>query len=466
MKSLPRIRLRTIFLLFICAAVGLAIGLAPIQKIDPSLGLGWHEPRINLVYSLLAAASVAIVAGLLNEIAVLRQWAPPDGNASDGMRFARAFAIAWRSAIAALISLCLMTALVISRHIVELPVTETFLSYEAFPYVIWVVCLIVVLSVSLLSWQRSRQRRPPTWQLLTILFVGAIAAALILPDIGLVHFLVHVATAGIEHAQPAEFKMIGAFPDQRAERFELFCLTMGAQSAVVVAGANLLLANKYSAPWGWHALLAIGGYTTSLSIVAAFCVWYYGTELHRVSPYLAEAKVGSNPLEWCAALALVAIIATIAAYELTCLENSSIDSRSTGEHALDLETVYESPVCLLLLVGSVALYVYETIQTQLSMAPLVNMLRGRINIASDIALGMIREPCLVLMVAIMVLSLQLCWMRWRRRKEKIAWTITEINPRRFAWNWLAIAALACVAIPTISAYAFVVWLGPWYLIGR
>jgi hypothetical protein len=466
MKSLPRIRLRTIFLLFICAAVGLAIGLAPIQKIDPSLGLGWHEPRYSLIYSLLAAASVAVIIGLLNEITVLWQWAAPAGDASDGMRFARAFAIVWRSAIAALLSVCLITALLISRYILELPDTETFLSYEAFPYVVWVVCLIVVLSVSLLRRQQSKQQRPPTWQLLTILFAGAIAAALILPDIGLVHFLVHVAAAGIEHAQPAEFQTVGSFPDLRAERFTLFWLTMAAQGALIVAGANLLLANKYSAPCRWRLLLTIVGYTASLSVAAAFCVWYYGFELHRISPYLAEARVGSNPLEWCAALALVGVIATIAAYELTSLESSSIDTRLNRENELYLETVYESPACLLLLVGSVALYIYETIQTHVSMAPLVNMLTGQVNIAFDIVLGMIREPCLVLMIAIMVLSLQLLWMCWRRREEKVAWIITEVNPRRFLWNWLAIAALSCVAIPTISEYAFVVWLGPWYLIGR
>jgi hypothetical protein len=78
---------------------------------------------------------------------------------------------------------------------------------------------------------------------------------------------------------------------------------------------------------------------------------------------------------------------------------------------------------------------------------------------------MMRDPGAILMAAIFLLSLQLCWLRWRRRDEHALWRLAAVEPHRFFRYWMAIAIISCVAIPTISAFVFAFWLGPWYFYG-
>ena len=204
----PRIRLRLLFFIFFCAAFGLAIGSAPVSKDDPFFTIwGWRNARLNWHYALLAAGTVPVVIGLLKQAAILRNWSGPAGTeCNSAATFARTFAVAWRIAIAGLLVICLVAVMVVSRRLVSLPESGVLLSYGVFPNAVWVVCLVIVLSVSLLRWRREPLIREKPWKLVTVWLTGAIIAALILPDIGLIHFLVHVATAGIEFAQPASFQ--------------------------------------------------------------------------------------------------------------------------------------------------------------------------------------------------------------------------------------------------------------------
>src|SRR5262245_52602458 len=85
MKWAPQIRLRTIFLLFLCAAVGLATSADPLGALDPTI-------------------ASAMVIGLLQQLRVLQRCAPSQA-AVDGFAFARQFAIAWRIALTGLLAI-------------------------------------------------------------------------------------------------------------------------------------------------------------------------------------------------------------------------------------------------------------------------------------------------------------------------------------------------------------------------
>jgi hypothetical protein len=54
------------------------------------------------------------------------------------------------------------------------------------------------------------------------------------------------------------------------------------------------------------------------------------------------------------------------------------------------------------------------------------------------------------------------WRRWRQPLTS-AWGIEELDRRAFSWNLCAVCALLTVAIPTLSAFSFVAWLGPWWV---
>lgn len=139
MRGLPRFQLRTVLVLFACAAVGLAIGTAPTVEDDLNIipDLNWH-------HALLGGASVCVVIGLLQQASQLRDWQPSDVQKRLGAKFGKRFAMLWRLSIAGLLVICLVAALLLDRNLATLPESDVYYSYAVFPYVIWVLCLVVV----------------------------------------------------------------------------------------------------------------------------------------------------------------------------------------------------------------------------------------------------------------------------------------------------------------------------------
>jgi hypothetical protein len=459
MARLPQIRLRTFFFLILCAAVGLAIGTSPRDDAIPTFTIfGVANVKLDWHYALLSAASVAVIAGLCKEIAQLRRWQPPGGVDGRSLLFAQQFAVVWRGAICGLLIVCLVTALLLAQRVVKLPDTETHFSYELFPYAVWVLCLIVVLSVSVVRLRQSNLTKNKPRRETALWIAGVLLAALILLDVTLVHSLVHIATSSIERAQPESYQRHGTFPNQRAEGFQTFWRSTAAVGFVVLAAASLMYLNRRrKMPSGTKAYGAVA-FATSLLMASAFVVWYYTFEFQRISPDLASVGVGSNAMEWFAGVVLAAIVTTMGAYRLTVL-----DTRTVSVPSSDTEnkrrSMYESAGCLLMFAGAVVIYVNAVLRAYLDLT------RGWFwsSRTAEILVGMVRDPSAILILAILVLSVQIALMRLRRRNEPTEWVIAAIDPQRFFWNWIAVAALACVAVPTITAFLFLFWLGPWYL---
>jgi hypothetical protein len=440
--------------------MGLAIGTSPEKENDPLFTiLGWRDAQLNWHYALLAAGSVLVVIGLLHEIVLLNKWRTADGTKNREASFAVAFAVLWRIAIVCLLSICLVTAMLLTRQVVSLPESEAAFSYIPFPYATWVLCLIVVLSADLRRWRpkhASPSRRLVEY--LVVCVAGMIIAVLVLPDTGLIHYLVHIATAGIELAQPVRNQWPGAFPDHRAEGFRTFWAATAAAGAVDVAILNYSLMANFNLNRRPRLVLSTVGVALPLLISAAFCIWYYGFELHRISPYLAAVGTGGNLLEWCAGILILGILVTAAAHRVPSSDLQSIAIERSIDHRPDSILLQDSALCLSLLIGAVVAYFVEAISTYLSMPwSLIG--------SAEVVLAMLRDPGAILMAAIFLLSVQLCWLRWRRRAEQVEWKLAAVEPRRFLGNWMAIAIISCVAIPTISAFVFAFWLGPWFLYG-
>jgi hypothetical protein len=414
--------------------------------------LDWH-------YALLSAASVAVIAGLCKEIAQLSNWQPPGGVDGRPLFFAKQFAVFWRGAICGLLTVCLVTALLIAQRVVMLPETETYFSYAPFPYAVWVMCLIVVLSVSVARLGQLNLTKDKPRHETALWIVGVPLAAVMLLDVSLVHSLVHIATAGIERAQPERYQRHGTFPDQRAEGFQTFWFSTAATGFVVLGSASLMYLNRRRKLPLSKKLYAILAFALSLLVTFAFIAWYYAFEFQRISPDLAGVGVGSNAAEWLAGFILAVTVTTIGAYRLTVSDSRTISIPfNIGNEHKRLST-YESAGCLLIFAAAVVLYVDAVLRAYL------NLTRGWFwsPRTAEVLVGMVRDPSVMLLLAILLLSVQIALMRWRRRDEPTAWVIAAIEPQWFFENWIALAALACVAIPTIAAFLFLFWLGPWYL---
>jgi hypothetical protein len=296
-----------------------------------------------------------------------------------------------------------------------------------------------------------------------ICLAGPLIVLLSLPDLGLVHYLVHIATSGIEAAQPGAVHRLGNFPDQRSEGFRLFWIALTASGVVFLASAFIIFANCASAERRTLKAFSIGGFLVSLTIAASYCVWYYKSELPRVSIDLASVGVASNWLEWISGAVIALFFITAGAVRLS-LRDSPILQIANSDTDVVVPAMHESILCLLALSGAAAIYTFEIVRVYSS--PFFTFFPSGWGSVFETVASLFRDPPSLLMMLIGILGLQLCWLRWRRRAHNVDWSIRALDQRRFVWNSLGLALLVLVGVPTLSSYCFVYWLGPWYLYGE
>lgn len=294
MKSLPQIRLRTLFVIFFCVAVGMTCATAPEPADDPSLsGINLYFARLNFHYALLSAAAMAMVVGLLQQIRMLRHSKTATTMSESPLIFARTFAVTWRVAIAAIIFGCLLFHILILRQVIRPIDHEDLFIVELVPGTLLDICVIVVLIDCLRRWQRAKSSEyraliePLAW------FLGLAFALIVLPDSGLIMYLVHIATEGIEKAMPLRFHRPNVFPNQRLEHFQVFWMSFVAVMAVVVALCILELVRtvRFTSK-RFVGVAAI--YAALVGGAGAYCIWFHRVEFPRLSPDMASAGFASN----------------------------------------------------------------------------------------------------------------------------------------------------------------------------
>jgi hypothetical protein len=466
MALAPQFRLRTFFLVFFCAAVGLTVGTRwDPQQPQWSPALGRYSLSLDWHYACLAAASVAIVIGLSQEVLRLRAPSFRDLCDIDARRFSLSFSIAWRLVCAGVIILCLIATLLFASQIVEMPDRETPFTYDFFPYIVWACCIIAVLLASLTRWRPiERKRELTTWHILTGILAALVLLSFILPELGLAQHLVHVATNSIENRQPAAYHRPGEFPDHRAEGFRLFWISLLASGSIFLAAACLIVSNSSGFKQGGVQAICSIVFLVAAALSAAYCVWYFTTEFHRVSPYMADAGFVSNWLERIVGAVFALLFVAAGAYRLTLRDGPSDTVVVQPADEDNSPIIYESALCLLVLFIAVTIYVFEAVRIYSNASYWFAVSNNVFRYVGTLA-SLCHDPASLLMILIGVASIQLGWWRWRRRKERVEWRIGLLDRRPFTWNVAALGILLVVGIPTLSSFCFVCWLGPWYFYG-
>jgi hypothetical protein len=356
-----------------------------------------------------------------------------------------------------LITICLAVQLLITRRAIELPENEVYLSFEVFPSAIWMLSMIVVLSEAI------RRRTLPTDQYKqsrAITFggwlAGTIFALIVLPQAALIHFLVHIATAGIESNITLAYQRLNAFPDHRAEGFRLFWLSTGAAVLIVIAAGSWFWTGQSRQRSRSTWLLWTLGYIAPFIISTVFCVWYLRFEFYRVSPDFAGAGFAANWVDLLGGTLLLIIVISSATLRLSADSNAAVAVDPVPQH---LTFFHESAFCIGLIFAAVAVYFFE-------MAMMISSLPGAFGSVVSLVEFHFTETSNYLQLALILLSARLANLLWRQRKSPAEWRISPVAGNRFAANWIALATLAVVAIPTLSIYSFTYWLGPWYQFGR
>jgi hypothetical protein len=433
MNWVPRISLRTLFLLFFCAAVGLAVYPTPMGALEPAIAM-------------------AMVIGLIQQVRQLYGWHLSENEHSNAIMFARRFAITWRVLVAAVISIWLIIGMLGSQGMLQFPDRE-----DVGPYLqdqaVLPLCVIVVMCSSVARWQSASPLRTKRgWRSTGLWAFGILVGGVVIIDATMILFLVHKAVAGIEAAQI--YRRPGVYPNLGDEHYRLIWLAFAAVVSMLTAGAVLVWSSRRQNDWRKLAT-AYFLFPSLLVPPALFCYWYYSTEFYRLSPDFTGVGLAANWMDWLIGAILGAALVATFAYQLS--KAGQVKTEVTADLSQDIErTAFHESFFCLSIIGIHAIYTIV------------------IYIASIVSLGrrppvwsyltMLCSPMSLLALALLIVTLQFCWVRWRRRSQSVAWKIDGLSRPAFLQYCAALTLLLIVGVPTLNAFSFILWLGPWNLL--
>lgn len=433
MKYVPQIRLRTVFLLFFCAAVGLATYRDSLGALEPAI-------------------ATAMAIGLLQQSRQLWRWRP--GTQQNDFAFARQFALFWRVCLAAILGACVVTELFQRNGWLFVNDEQRVTWYKSVLWPVLPISTTVVLCNSVLRWRggliagtTSPRRSRLAWLITTAL------GLLVIVHGSLIVFLIHEGLAGMEASTPARFQRPNVYPNLGDEGFRLFWLAAAAIASLTVSGFVLLR-------FGWppdtpKKRTATAGATLLLIVPVSFCGWYYSSEFHRISPELAGAGLEANTTKWLVGSALAVGLVTAAAYQLARTNQSSEPISNDMSIGTDSQSLHESAPLLFL----IAVHAVHVSVSHIKSLAEVSSVFPKQRVWLFFSPGWWNSAD-VLVLSQVAASVLLCWMRVRRCSEPVPWALTELPRPVFFHRWLMVALLLAIAVPTLNAFGFIAWLGP------
>jgi len=439
MKPAPRIRLRTLFLLFFCAAIGLST--------YPNL-LGALEPAVQ----------TAIIVGLMQQIRRFVLWNPSELRAVTAFWFARLFAILWRAVVAITLAGCMLRTMLLARGVVTPSDRESILIIQPLSDGLPQLCMLIVVCNSLMRWRAQAfdaKQRPANVTLLWIL--GILMALTMLLEGTMIDFLVHRAVAGIEAAQPQQLHRPGVYIRLDSEGYKALWFGLGANICLIAAGT---IAAHWPEHWSnrgwsitrWVAVLLL------LFIPGLYCYSYYGQELYRLSPDMAEAGLALTTTDLVAGIELAIIAIAAGAYRFGRIREMGIAMATDIGKDIEQKAFHESLPGLVLLAGNACYFL------AIEVMEFVNYERIGGTPTLFRYVSMLCYPTSLLRIAIAVASLQFCYIRWRNRSRIIPEELTALSPKGFLEGGVMLACVVAIGIPTLRAFAFTLWLGPYNLL--
>jgi hypothetical protein len=225
---------------------------------------------------------------------------------------------------------------------------------------------------------------------------------------------------------------------------------------MVAAGAVLLRFSRRSKA-AQKSKLAVPIAACSLNIPVSFCTWFYSSEFHRISPELAGAGLEAGVANWLVGGTLAVGLITAVAYQFAPTNHSELLVSSNLSVEVDTHALHESgPIVFLIAIQAIYLLLTHIV----SVAD-VGSSFGRQSVWFYIS--SFWDSSSLLVVAQAVAGLLLCWTRLRRRSHVVPRVLTGLSRHDFGHSWQMLAFLLVIAVPTLNAFGFIAWLGPFNL---
>jgi hypothetical protein len=429
-------------MMFVCAAVGLTVSPDPIGALQPTI-------------------AAAMIIGLFQQARQLRSARSIDSDSLDGFTLAQTLAITWRVALAAALACCLTLGFAFDHGMLAHPKRDdVWLWDDALGYV-FSVSIVLVLFSSHARWQSAPTSASRSWRAWRW-GVALLVAVIIVANTASTVFLVHRATANIEAAIPPRFQRPDVYPHLADEWYHTFWLASAACLALLTATV-LLVRSSHQQLRGLRLvrpyLLAAG----FLATAGGYCIWYYTTEHVRLSPELATAGLAAEWWDWAIGALFAVVLVTAVAYRLSTTSDAKVRITDDLSRDLDRHSFHElMPWLMLFVISAVAMLIMSLLGLFGTVHELsIQNISLGLAVESWLLLTTICDPMILLtVIAPTILSIQIIRLRYLRRQQPTAWEISPVLLSEFTRNWVASALLLLVAVPTLNAFAFVFWLGP------
>ena len=418
---------------------------------------------------LLVILAFWMIVGILSQVRDLRSTLISHPDLCYEHRWGLRIEIFWRVIVAALMSLCILMALLINEKLIAFAMPKDILYQliglvaEAVPAILF---LVVVGSVPC-----ARRKESPSllhrglYAMFCVLAAGLCVEQCI--DNTLIYNLVHIAIYGIDSAQPLQLSSV----DPRHYRTYtnlLFWWSVSSGAVVIISWTIVVhLARQWSmGPMRrlmWIVLLALG-----IMEAGAFIFWVYAKGLKAISPCEAETLDGA-PLDfWLSAAVLLLVVATVLTYRLAVERERTGDEpeiqwrRNPDKYAHEWRTVLS-----LLAVGVVFCYLdglaivrQAVLQIWLHFFP--DPFPPAFVPWTDIFYGLLFfKPVHCLWCAVVLVALHRAVAR-RPDEKQLASDLPRTSPVKFAVIWLATAAVTVSGAVVLVWMSFGFWFNPWW----
>jgi hypothetical protein len=443
MIPIPKFRLGTIFLLFFCYAIGLTINRSALGAIEPTV-------------------AAMILIGLCQEIRQLWHWTPPARPPRASFKFARNFAILWRCVAAVLlfrrfafelIGIALPDTHDITSDLLDLPSDFSLVSSN-FPPASF-LCVLIVLCNSVERWRPKMlpggtAGRRTRW----VALLAIPLTVFVLLQANFTMYLVHVAIAGIEAAQPGRFRRPGVYITPLDENLLSFWLASLAVLCLLI-GAAVLLRFIRRRNFACASLWNLAVLPPLLTVPAIFSAWFFTSKFRQLSPDMFEGGFEAGHIDVLTACALVVVVATIVAHKLARSPDfCDPPIADVVEHPERIPFHQTPPALIVIGLHGLYYFVYiigDTVLRNMSMP---------MSLGSAL-IDTLSEPLILLFLAQSIASMQLCWIRWKHRAQPVPWRLAAMSRPAWYEGFVATLLFLTIGIPTLHAFSFVCWLMPW-----
>ncbi len=250
------------------------------------------------------------------------------------------------------------------------------------------------------------------------------------------------------------FRRPGAYPDFQAEGYWLFWMASMAVT-LTIAGAVALMSPFSFGQWSRGRCLFVGGMgLVLLGLSAGFGYWYHFVGFPRISPDFAEAGWSSTWWDRFEAAALLAVAIPALAYRLSVDSSNSIELHFSDQQ----KPVLHQSLLVTFLLGLAAFFHVLSYFQSLLFYDYASYYGVSV---FQILIWTVTDTDYYIPLAVTLLSLQLLRKHWKAPSQNGTLRIARVNSQKFLLASVALIVILVLSIPTITAFSFAYWVGPW-----